>query len=107
LLNEFKSSLVNSETKSRVSSTLIQNVDEYLVRCGIHEPFEKLYLKTSQELLNVDIGHLSALLLISQLPRLQICHTTGKKLIKHQKITLKVSFYNLTSYAARGRERKE
>ncbi|XP_063828213.1 WASH complex subunit 5 isoform X1 [Ostrinia nubilalis] len=76
LLNDLKLSAKNDE-KSKVSLSLIQIFEDHLVRCGINEPFEKIYLKTSQELLNVDFGRLLAVVLISQLTKLHICHTTG------------------------------
>lgn len=77
LLNEMKQT-VNTGMKSNVSASLIQQFEEHLVRCGIYEPFEKMYLKTSEEHLSIDFGCLLAIALISQLPRLQICNTTGK-----------------------------
>ncbi|KAL0871882.1 hypothetical protein ABMA27_004343 [Loxostege sticticalis] len=81
LLNDLKLS-AKSEEKSKVSISLIQTFEEHLVRCGIYEPFEKMYLKTSQEHLSLDFGRLLAVLLISQLPKLQICHTTGDLIAK-------------------------
>ncbi|KAL4707740.1 hypothetical protein ACJJTC_014921 [Scirpophaga incertulas] len=77
LLNELQLSVVNNDAKGKVSSTLLATVDEYLLRCGIFEPFEKLYIKPTLEMQNLQLGRFSALLMISQLSRLQLCNTTG------------------------------
>ncbi|XP_026762706.2 WASH complex subunit 5 [Galleria mellonella] len=66
-----------TEYKSKVSSTLMHNLEDYLVRCGIYDPFDKIYLKFSQEFMNYNISQILAIVLISQLPKLQICYTTG------------------------------
>lgn len=77
IINELKTSTY-SESKPNISPLLMQNLDEYLLRCGIYEPYDKIYVKHAQELLNADMGRILAVLLISQLPKLQICYTTGK-----------------------------
>lgn len=77
MINELKKS-TNSEEKQKLSSALMHNLEEYLVRCGIYEPFEKIYVKNAQELLNADMGRIIAVFLISQLPKIQICHSTGE-----------------------------
>ncbi|XP_075978879.1 WASH complex subunit strump [Anticarsia gemmatalis] len=76
IISELKTS-VHSETKPKVSSLLMHNLEEHLVRCGIYEPYEKIYVKNAPELLNVDMGLILVVFLISQLPKLQICYTTG------------------------------
>ncbi|CAH0694098.1 unnamed protein product [Spodoptera exigua] len=76
LINELKIS-THSESQSKVSSLLLQNLEEYLVRCGIYEPYDKIYVKHAQEFINADMGRILVALLISQLPRMQICYTTG------------------------------
>ena len=75
-MNELKIS-THSETPPKVSSLLLQNLEEYLVRCGIYEPYDKIYVKHAQELLNADMGRVLVALLISQLPRMQLCYTSG------------------------------
>lgn len=77
MLSELKSSIA-AEAKPVVSPLLMNNLEEHLLRCGIYEPFEKIYLKDAPELLNADMGRILGVLLLSQLPRLQICYTTGK-----------------------------
>lgn len=77
LINELKKSTKCVE-KPKLSPALMHNLEEYLVRCGIYEPFEKIYVKNAQEFLNADMGRITAVFLISQLPKLQICHTTGE-----------------------------
>lgn len=77
LINELRKS-TNYEEKPKLSSALMHNLEEYLVRCGIYEPFEKIYVKNAQEFLNTDMGRIMAVFLISQLPKLQICYTTGE-----------------------------
>lgn len=77
LINELKKSS-NCEEKPKLSSALMHNLEEYLVRCGIYEPFEKIYVKNAQEFLNADMGRIMAVFLISQLPKFQICYTTGE-----------------------------
>lgn len=74
---------MNSETKPKVSSQLMFKLEEHLVRCGIYEPYEKIYVKNAPEILNADVGRILVVLLITQLPKLQICYTTGRPLIKH------------------------
>ncbi|XP_013172384.1 PREDICTED: WASH complex subunit strumpellin isoform X1 [Papilio xuthus] len=72
-----------SELKSRKSDpqniplSLIHDLDEYLVRCGINSPSEKVYIKHAQEFSNTDMGRIMAIVLISQLSKLQICYCTG------------------------------
>ncbi|XP_049874083.1 WASH complex subunit 5 [Pectinophora gossypiella] len=76
IINKLKVSS-NSEGIPKVSSALIHHLEEYLVRCGIYEPFDKIYVKNATELLHADMGRIMAVLLISQLSRLQICYTSG------------------------------
>ncbi|KAJ8713527.1 hypothetical protein PYW07_013897 [Mythimna separata] len=76
IINELKIS-THSETPPKVSSLLMHNLEEYLVRCGIYEPYDKIYVKHAQELLSADMGRVLVALLISQLPRMQLCYTTG------------------------------
>lgn len=76
IMNELKIS-THSETQPKVSSLLLQNLEEHLVRCGIYEPYDKIYVKHAQELLNADMGRILVALLISQLPRMQLCYTSG------------------------------
>ncbi|CAG9561269.1 unnamed protein product [Danaus chrysippus] len=75
VLNEIKTGC-KSGFKT-VPLALMQNLEEYLSRCGISEPFDKIYLKNANELVNIDMGRLMATVLISQLTRLQLCQTTG------------------------------
>lgn len=78
MLQELKlSTNINETDKVKLPTTLMSNLEEYLVRCGICEPFDKMYLKATSELLNMDIGRMLAVLLISQLPKLQLSNTTG------------------------------
>ncbi|CAK1556303.1 unnamed protein product [Leptosia nina] len=76
LINEIK----NSRT-SKLDLTLIRELEEYLVRCGLVEPFEKVYVK-NMEVLGVDMGYLLAIVWIAQLPKLQLCTTTGDLIAK-------------------------
>ncbi|CAK1586117.1 unnamed protein product [Parnassius mnemosyne] len=79
LINELKT------RKSDVTSiplTLIHDLDEYLVRCGINEPFEKVYVKHAQEFRNADLGRILAIVLISQLSKLHLCYSTGDLISK-------------------------
>ncbi|XP_039755803.1 WASH complex subunit 5 [Pararge aegeria] len=80
LLNEIKKS-IKMETKL-VPLEVLRGLEEYLVRCGINEPFEKIYVKNTNEFVNSDMGRLMAIVLIAQLPRLQICLTTGDLITK-------------------------
>ncbi|XP_053606278.1 WASH complex subunit 5 isoform X2 [Plodia interpunctella] len=79
VLQEIKS---DTENKQKVSNNMLRNLEKYLERCGIYQPFEKIYLKPTQEFLNMDIGRVLAILLISQLSKLQLCHTTGDLISK-------------------------
>ncbi|KAI5645367.1 hereditary spastic paraplegia protein strumpellin domain-containing protein [Phthorimaea operculella] len=95
LLKELKSPGITATTdKPKVSSALLQHLEEYLVRCGVYEPFDKIYVKNATELMNVDMGRIMALLLISQLSRLQICYTTvGIYTVLHQTKTENLNIF--------------
>ncbi|XP_072947146.1 WASH complex subunit 5 [Epargyreus clarus] len=80
LLNEIKK--FNVCETSQVPTTLMRELEEYLVRCGISEPFEKIYIRNANEILNSDMGRIMAVVLISQLSKLQICLTTGDLITK-------------------------
>ncbi|XP_061378405.1 WASH complex subunit 5 [Danaus plexippus] len=75
VLNEIKTG--SKSGFKTVPLALMQNLEEYLSRCGISEPYDKIYLKNANELVNIDMGRLMATVLISQLARLQLCQTTG------------------------------
>lgn len=75
MLNEIKKS---SKTDSKVIPVaLMRSIEEYLIRCGINEPFDKIYVKNAHELVKSDMGRIMATMLIAQLPKLQICFNTG------------------------------
>lgn len=76
IINEIKISL-NKGIKPKIASEVLQNLEEYLDRCGIFEPFNKIYVKNIQEFINIDVGRIMAALLITQVSKLQICYTTG------------------------------
>ncbi|CAH2091085.1 unnamed protein product [Euphydryas editha] len=80
LLNEIKKSC-KTESKS-IPVAFMRSVEEYLIRCGINEPFDKIYLKNAHELVNSDMGRIMATMLIAQLPKLQICLNTGDLITK-------------------------
>lgn len=61
-----------------------------MLRCGIYEPHDKIYVKNIQEFYSIDMGRLLAIVLISQLPKLQICFTTG---IEFEKKTKKKYYF--------------
>lgn len=67
-----------NKDKSNISQKLLQNMDDYMLRCGIYEPYDKIYVKNIPEFQSIDIGRLLAIVLITQLPKLQICFTTGR-----------------------------
>lgn len=73
--------------------TLIKDLEEYLVRCGINEPFEKIYVKNALELVNADMGQIMAIVLISQLNKLQICLSTGKTLLQTLRMKMTKNCY--------------
>ncbi|XP_026499118.1 WASH complex subunit 5 [Vanessa tameamea] len=80
LLNEIKNnSKIDSQT---MPVALMRNIEEYLIRCGINEPFEKIYVKNAHELVNADMGRIMAIVLIAQLPKLQLCLNTGDLITK-------------------------
>ncbi|KAG6444856.1 hypothetical protein O3G_MSEX003553 [Manduca sexta] len=81
IINEIKATSA-ADLKPKVSSNLLKYLEDNLVRCGISDPFGKKYEKNVQELLNVDIARILAVLLMSQLPRLQLCFTTGDLISK-------------------------
>lgn len=66
------------EMKQKFTPKLLQNLEEYLSRCGLYEPYEKIYVKNISEFISVQMGRLLAIVLISQLSKLQMCFTTGK-----------------------------
>ncbi|XP_073956926.1 WASH complex subunit 5-like isoform X2 [Choristoneura fumiferana] len=74
LLNELK---INPESNPKVTAELLKYLEDYLVRCGIYEPFEKIYIRNAAEFSIVDMGRVCAILLISQLTKMQFCQTTG------------------------------
>lgn len=76
IISELKTS-INMEKKAKTTPLLMQKLEEHLVRCGIFEPYQKIYVKNATELLNADMGRFMVVLLISQLPRLQICYSSG------------------------------
>ncbi|XP_022113508.2 WASH complex subunit 5 [Pieris rapae] len=63
-------------------NSLIQELDEYLVRCGLTDPYEKAYLKTPPEFSNIDLGEMLSIIVIAQLSRLHFCRTTGDLITK-------------------------
>ncbi|CAH2039565.1 unnamed protein product, partial [Iphiclides podalirius] len=79
LINVLKAK--RSDLKS-MPLALIHDLEEYLVRCGINEPFQKVYVKRPHEFSNSDMGRFLAVVLISQLSKLQICYTTGDLITK-------------------------
>ncbi|XP_068618614.1 WASH complex subunit 5 isoform X2 [Battus philenor] len=79
LIVEIKKRKMNSQS---IPLSLMIDLDEYLVRCGISDPFEKIYMKNIQEFLNIDMGRVLAIVLISQLIKLQISYTTGDLVTK-------------------------
>lgn len=74
LLSELKG---HRSDLQNIPLALLHDLDEYLVRCGINSPFEKVYIKHAQEFINTDMGRILAIVLISQLPKLQISYCTG------------------------------
>ncbi|RVE48625.1 hypothetical protein evm_006696, partial [Chilo suppressalis] len=82
LINELKQCSIEPDKQCNISTKLIELFEEHLVRCGINEPFEKIYLKMPQDLLYIEMGQLLGLLLISQLAKLQVCLTTGDIITK-------------------------
>ncbi|XP_037973203.2 WASH complex subunit 5 [Plutella xylostella] len=81
LMDELKSTS-NKNMPPKVSTELMHNLDNYLTRCGLYDPFSKIYVKSAPEFTNSDISSLLAILIISQYPRLQLCHTTGDLVTK-------------------------
>ncbi|XP_013190623.2 WASH complex subunit 5 [Amyelois transitella] len=79
VLQEIRSA---TDDKSKVSTKMLRNLEQYLDRCGIYEPYEKMYLKPTQEFLNINMGRILAIILISQLSKLQLCYTTGDLISK-------------------------
>lgn len=75
LLNELKSE--DPESKKKVTSELLKYLEDYLVRCGIYEPFDKIYIGNATEFNISDVGLVCATLLISQLGKMQFCTSTG------------------------------
>lgn len=76
IINELKVA-ANVDGKPKISQKLLQNLEDYMLRCGIYEPYDKIYVKNISEFYSIDMGRLLAIVLISQLPKLQICYTTG------------------------------
>ncbi|KOB72205.1 Strumpellin [Operophtera brumata] len=52
--------LNDDDTKAKVSPALLQNLEDYLLRSGIYEPYDKIYVKNIQEFLHVDMGDLTS-----------------------------------------------
>lgn len=74
MINEIK----RSQDKKLNCNPLIRELDEYLVRCGISEPYEKVYVKNAPEFNNVDMGQMLAIIMVAQLSKLRLCISTGK-----------------------------
>ncbi|XP_041987487.1 WASH complex subunit 5 [Aricia agestis] len=83
-LRTLNESLLNEIKKSPASVPLdmLKELKEYSVRCGINEPFEKVYARNTPEFANADVGRAAAVVLISQLSKLQLCTTTGDLISK-------------------------
>ncbi|XP_037870039.1 WASH complex subunit 5 isoform X1 [Bombyx mori] len=81
LLNELKAT-ASLASKPKLSTKLLQHLEEHLVRSGISEPFDKIYVRTGKEFLIPDLGKITALLLIANLPKLQLCQTTGDLIMR-------------------------
>lgn len=76
----------------KIPVALMRSLEEYLVRCGVSEPFEKIYVKNALELVSADMGRVMAIVLISQLTKLQICLSTGENIFSSLDLYL-VSLY--------------
>lgn len=76
LLNEIRG--INTEsTKPTISQELLFYTDNHLRRCGLYNPYNKIYIKSMQEVCNVDMSGLLGVLLIAQSCRLQLSKSTG------------------------------
>ncbi|VVC86753.1 unnamed protein product [Leptidea sinapis] len=71
----------NIESKESTLA-LMRELDEYLVRSGLFEPFEKIYVRNVPEFGAVHMGNMLVVILISQLAKLQLCMTSGDLITK-------------------------